>query len=128
MYFFQEHLTFFFFFFWFQWVFVAPCWLSLVAVSGAYSSLWCEGFSLQCPLLWSTSGRAQSLWCVSLVALWPMGSSWSMDPTLVPGLAGGFLTTGQPWKSQQPFKSKFSEGIIVAKYCHKKGKLFPLEI
>ena len=35
-----------FFFFWLHWVFVAVRGLSLVAVSGGYSSLRCAGFSL----------------------------------------------------------------------------------
>ena len=49
---------FFFFFFWLCWVFVAAPGLSLVAVSGGYSSLWCAGFSLRwLLLLWSTGSR-----------------------------------------------------------------------
>ena len=43
--------------FWLRWVFVAAHGLSLVAASGDYSSLWCAGFSLQSPLLWSTGSR-----------------------------------------------------------------------
>ena len=47
------------------WVFIAVRQLSLVVVSGGYSSLWCLGFSLQCPgfslqwllLLQSTGSR-----------------------------------------------------------------------
>ena len=35
-----------FFFFWLHWVFVAVHGLSLVVVTGGYSSLWCTGFSL----------------------------------------------------------------------------------
>ena len=47
-----------FIYFWLRWVFVAVCRLSLVAVSGGYSSLWCTGFSLWwLPLLWSTGSR-----------------------------------------------------------------------
>ena len=43
---------------WLGWVFVAARGLSLVAVSGGYSSLWCTGFSLRCLLLlWSTGSR-----------------------------------------------------------------------
>ena len=34
------------FIFWLYWVFLA-CGLSLVAVSGGYSSVWCAGFLLQ---------------------------------------------------------------------------------
>ena len=43
---------------WLCWVFVAVCRLSLVAVSGGYSSLQCAGFSLRWLLLsWSTGSR-----------------------------------------------------------------------
>ena len=50
-------LGFFCGFFWLCWVFVAARRLSLVAVSGGYSSLQCVGFSLQWLLLWSTGSR-----------------------------------------------------------------------
>ena len=43
--------------FWLRWVFVAARGLSVVAVSGGYSLLWCTGFSLQWLLLWSTGSR-----------------------------------------------------------------------
>ena len=47
-----------FIYFWLRWVFVAARGLSLVGVSGGYSSLWCVGFSLQwLLLLWSTGSR-----------------------------------------------------------------------
>ena len=36
-----------FIYFWLRWVFIAVHGLSLVAVSGGYSSLWCAGFSWQ---------------------------------------------------------------------------------
>ena len=40
---------------------IAVCWLSLVAASGGYSSLRCEGFSSQwLLLLWSTGSRHTS--------------------------------------------------------------------
>ena len=46
---------------WLQWVFVAACGLSLVAVSGGSSSLWCAGFSLWWLLLLQSKGsRAQA--------------------------------------------------------------------
>ena len=52
---------FFFFFliiylFWLHWVFVAARRLSLVAVSGGYSLLWCAGFSLWRLLLLQSTG------------------------------------------------------------------------
>ena len=47
-----------FIYFWLHWVFVAAHGLSLVAVSGGYSSLRCIGFSLQwLLLLWSMGCR-----------------------------------------------------------------------
>ena len=47
-----------FIYFWLHWVFVAALRLSLVAVSGGYSSLRCAGFSLWwLLLLWSTGSR-----------------------------------------------------------------------
>ena len=47
---------FFFFFFWLLRVFIAAHWLSLVAASGGYSSLWCAGFSLRWLLLLRSTG------------------------------------------------------------------------
>ena len=44
------------FVFWLCWVFVAMCGLSLVAVSGGYSSLRCAGFSLSWLLLLRSTG------------------------------------------------------------------------
>ena len=45
-------------YFWLHWVFVAARGLSLVVMSGGYSSLQCTGFSLQwLLLLWSTGSR-----------------------------------------------------------------------
>ena len=49
---------FFLFYLWLRWVFVALRELSLVAVSGGYSSLRCAGFSLRrLLLLWNTCSR-----------------------------------------------------------------------
>ena len=45
-----------FIYFWLHWVFVATRGLSLVAASRGYSSLWCEGFSLQWLLLLRSTG------------------------------------------------------------------------
>ena len=53
----------FFFFFWPRWVFVAAHGLSLVVVSGGYSSLQCAGFSLQwLLLLWSAGFSSCGMW------------------------------------------------------------------
>ena len=108
-----EILLFFFkyfiysFIFWLRWVFIAVCGLSLVAASGGYSLLWCEGFSLQWLLLlqstgsrhvgfsscgtrtqylWLAGSRAQNqqLWRMGLVALQHIGSSRTRDRTRVP--------------------------------------------
>ena len=49
-------LIFLFYYFWLHWVFVAACGLSLVVVSGGYSSLQCAGFSLQWLLLLRSTG------------------------------------------------------------------------
>ena len=96
-----------FIYFWLRWVFVAAHGLSLVAVSGGYSSLRCVGFSLQwLLLLWSTSSRcagfsscgmqaqqfwlvgsrvqAQQLWRMGLVAPRHVGSSRPRAQTRVP--------------------------------------------
>ena len=105
----------FLFFFWLRWVFVAVHGLSLVAVSGGYSSLWCTGFSLWWLLLLSSTDskvcRLQQLWqvgsreqgqqllCMGLVVPQHVRSSrpWLEPPS--PALAGGFLTTAPPGKS-----------------------------
>ena len=42
--------------------------------------------------------QAQSLWHTGLVLY--VGSSWTRDQTRVPSLAGGFLSTGPPVKSE----------------------------
>ena len=45
--FFSKAVLFYYYLFWLRWVFVAARRLSLVAVSGGYSSLRCAGFSLR---------------------------------------------------------------------------------
>ena len=95
-----------FIYFWLHWVFVAVRGLSLVAVSGGYSSLRCAGFSLQWLLLlqstgcrragfsscsiraqqlWLTGSRAQAqqLWCTGLVSPRHVGSSQTRARTCV---------------------------------------------
>ena len=49
-----------FIYFWLRWVFVAVRGLSLVAVSGGYSSLWCAGFSLRWLLLLRSTGSRRA--------------------------------------------------------------------
>ena len=46
--------------FWLRWVFVAALRLSLVAMCGGYSSLWCMGFSLRWPLLLRSTGSRRA--------------------------------------------------------------------
>ena len=66
---------FYLFYFWLHWVFVAAHGLSLGAASGAYSSLWCAGFSLRWLLL---------LW---LLLLWLAGSRAQASVVAVHGLS-----------------------------------------
>ena len=54
--FFLNKFIYLFIYFWLRWVFVAAHGLSLVAVSGGYSSLRCMGFSLQWLLLLRSTG------------------------------------------------------------------------
>ena len=49
-----------FYYFWPCWVFVAARGLSLVAVSGGYSSLRCAGFSLRWLLLLQSTGSRRT--------------------------------------------------------------------
>ena len=49
-----------FIYLWLRWVFVAACGLSLVVVSGDYSSLRCVGFSLQWFLLLRSTGSRRT--------------------------------------------------------------------
>ena len=93
--------------FWLCWVFIAAPRLSLVVVSGGYSSLQRKGFSLWWLLLLQSMGsrhvgfsscgmqaqqlqltgsraQAQQLWHTGLVALWHVGSSRTRARTRVP--------------------------------------------
>ena len=56
----------------------------------------CSGFSLQ-----SMGSRVQGqwLWGMGLVVPWPVESSRPGIKPVSPALAGGFPTTGPPWKS-----------------------------
>ena len=110
---FQERINgrniYLFIYLWLCWVFVAVHGLSLVAVSGVYSSLWCVGFSLRWLLLLRSTGSrhagssscgtwAQQLQLVgSRAQAQPLRVMWDLPG---PGLehvsralAGGFLTT-----------------------------------
>ena len=101
------HILNLFIYFRLHWVFVAAHRLSLVAASRGHSSSWCLGFSLQCLLLWQSTGsrhmgfsscgtqaqqlwftgsrvETQQLWHVGLVAPQHMGSSRTRTRTRVP--------------------------------------------
>ena len=103
------------------WIFVAVRGLSLVVVSGGYSSLQCAGLSLQwLLLLWSTGAWALvvvahrlsscGLWALEcrlsscgaraqlLRSMWDLPGP-GLEP-VSPALAGGFLTTVPPGKSR----------------------------
>ena len=91
-----------FIYFWLSWVFVAARGLSLLAVSGSYSSLRCVGFSLRWLLLWRSMGSRHGGFrsCGSRSQL--LRSMWDLPrpglEPLPPALAGGFLTTAPPGK------------------------------
>ena len=93
-----------FIYFWLRWVFIAARRLSVVAESRGYSSLQCVGFSLQWLLLlqstdsrhvgFSSCGTRASL----LRGMWDLPGP-GLEPVF-PALAGRFLTTAPPGKSQ----------------------------
>ena len=101
-------------YFWLHWVFVAVHGLSLVAVSGGYSSLWCTGFSLRWLLLLQSMGsrrpgfrgcgsqalesrlRSCGTRALLLRGMWDLPEP-GIEP-MSPALAGGFLTTVPPGK------------------------------
>ena len=95
--------------FFLRWVFVAVCRLSVVAVSGGYSSLRSTGFSLR--WLPCCGGRALGVQASVVVAcglsscgtraqllrgMWGLPGP-GLEP-VSPALAGGFLTTAPPGK------------------------------
>ena len=95
----------FIFYFWLRWVFVTACGLSLVVASRGYSSLRCAGFSLQWLLLLRSMGSRHTgfsscgAWALLLRGMWdPPGPG--LEP-VSPALAGGFLITVPPGKSQR---------------------------
>ena len=115
----------FIYLFWLRWVFVAAHGLSLVAVSGGYSSLWCVGFSLRWLLSLQSTGSRRKVFsscgtqfssCGSRALERRLGScgtraqllrsTWDLPgpglEPVSPALAGRFLTTAPPGKSQAP--------------------------
>ena len=113
MFFFNLKKFFKFIYFRLRWVFIAVCGLSLVVVSGGYSSLRCAGFLLRWLLLWSTGSRCTGFsscgtWALEhglsscgaraqlLRGMWDLPGP-GLEP-VSPALAGGFLTTAPPGK------------------------------
>ena len=91
-----------FIYFWLHWVFVAACGLSLAAVRGSYSSLWCVGFSLWWPLsFWRTGSRCAGFSSWGSRAQLPHGM-WDLPGSglkpVSPALAGRFPATAPPGK------------------------------
>ena len=102
-----------FIYFWLHWVFLAAS-LSLVGRSRGYPVAVLCGFlivvvspvvehGLQHLQLAGSRARAQSLWPVGVAAPRHVGSSWTRDWTISSALAGGFLSTGPPGKSDNSF-------------------------
>ena len=68
----------FIYYFWLYWVLIPRCMLSLVTLSGGYSSLWCADCSLQCLLLLQGTGSTVVHWlncsmacgCVPCIGRW----------------------------------------------------------
>ena len=107
-----------FFQFWLRWVFFVVCRLSLVAVSGGYSSLQFAGFSLQWLLLFQSTGSRRTgfsscglralerrlsscdAWDQLLRSMWDLPGP-GLEP-VSPALAGGFLTTVPTEKPSHP--------------------------
>ena len=93
-----------FIYLWLPWVFVAARGL---AASGGYSSLRCAGFSLWWLLLLrSTGSRCTGFSSCGMQAqlfrgMWYLPGA-GLEP-VSPALAGGFLTTAPPGKSQASF-------------------------
>ena len=129
-FFFFFNKFFLFIFLWLNWVFVAAGGLSLVVVSGGYSSLRCAGFSLRWLLLLRSTGsrRVGFSSCGSrtlerslsscgsraqlLHGMWDLPRP-GLEP-VSPAFAGRFLTTappGKPWTSF--FKSSGTKVLVL---------------
>ena len=118
-FFFFNEFNYLFIYFWLHWVFVAASGLSLVAVSGGYSSLWCAGFSLRWLLLLQSMGsrcvgfsscgsralehRLSSCgtWAWLLRGLWDLPGP-GLEP-VSPALAGKLSTSAPPGKPSIDF-------------------------
>ena len=92
----------FIYYFWLCWVSVAARELSLVAVSGGYSSLQGAGFSLRWLLLLQSTGSRCAGFSSCGAPAYLLRGMWDLPgPKLEPvspALAGGFLTTAPPGK------------------------------
>ena len=108
------YLSIYLFIYWLCWVFVFARGLSLVAVSGGHSSLWCAGFLLQWLLLLRNTGSRHTdfsscgsralerrlsscgAWAQLLRGMWDLPGP-GIEP-VSPALAGRFLTTAPTGK------------------------------
>ena len=79
-FFFNKFIYLFIIYFWLHCVFVAACGLSLVVVSGGYSSLRCTGFSLRCLLLLRSVGSSLR-WLLLLRSMGSRHASFSSCST-----------------------------------------------
>ena len=117
-------ILFFFFnlliYFCLHWVFMATQGLSLVAVSGGYSSLRCAGFSLWWLLLLGSTGskvQAQHLWHMGLVALQHEGSSQIRDWTHVSCIGRRILHHWATREAPRISTSNPSFASFMFRYC-----------
>ena len=127
-----------FFFSWLRRVFVTARGLSLVAASGGYSLLRCEGFSLQwLLLLWSTGSRhtgfsSCSTWAqqlrlagsrVQAQQFVAHGHMWNLPrpgiEPMSPAFTGRFLTTVPQGKSLHAFLFKSNETFFPRSFCNR---------
>ena len=116
---FKKNFVCLFVYFWLHWVFIAKWRPSLVSVSRSCSLLGCTGFSLWWLLLLQSMGsrhkgfsscssqthelglRSCSPWAWLPYGMWNLPGT-GIEP-MSPALAGEFLTTGSPGKSENPF-------------------------
>ena len=93
---------------WLCWVLAAMQGLSLVSVNGGNSLIVVLGLLIAMPSLVAElrlqGAWAQQLWCMGLVALWHVRSSWTRDRTHVPCI-GRWILILQTTRKSHPFSS-----------------------